>query len=152
MSTITSECAKTQDTLSGTITNKHDIAGTTTVIAIKGTTSSTGDTPAGTTTNVANIDPNIELARTTTSIGTTTLDEVSAETKEVVIGSINSYASTLQLLVSGNARSKDANAACSEIRCGMHSPPPIACNQHHVHATCSNIVVKNVQNKFEKDN
>ena len=94
------------------------------MIAIKGTTSGTGDIgttsgtddiPAGTTTNVANIDPNIELAGTTNSVGTTTLDEFSAETKEVVIGSIDSDASTLQLLVSGNARSKDANAACSKI-------------------------------------
>ena len=94
------------------------------MIAIKGTTSGTGDIgttsgtddiPVGTTTNVANIDPNIELAGTTNSVGTTTLDEFSAETKEVVIGSIDSDASTLQLLVSGNARSKDANAACSKI-------------------------------------
>ena len=45
---------------------------------------------------------------------TTSLDEVLVETKEVVKGSIDSDASTLQLLVSGNARSKDANVACSK--------------------------------------
>ena len=38
-----------------------------------------------------------------------------------------------------------ANAASSEIRHGMHSPPPIAHNQHHVHATHSNTVVKSIQ-------
>ena len=112
VSTITSECAQAQDRLSGTITNKHDITGTTTVIAIKGTTSrigdigttsSTDDIPAGTTTYVANIDSDIEFAGTTNSVRTTTLDEFTAETKEVVIGSIDSDASTLQLLVSGNA-------------------------------------------------
>ena len=166
VSTITIECAQTQDRLSGTITNKHDITGTTTMIVTKGTTSGTGVIPAGTTINVANIDPNIELAGTTTSVVTksidikptlnpsvycseegmtTSLDEVSVETKEVVIGSIDSDASTLQLLVSGNARSKDANVACSKSECGMHSPPPIAHKQDHVHATHSNIVVKNVQ-------
>ena len=73
------------------------------------------------------------------------MDEPSVETKEMVIGSIDSDASTLQLLVSGNARSKVADVACSEIQCGMHSPPPIDWNQHHVHATHSNIVVKDVQ-------
>ena len=166
VSTITIECAQTQDRLSGTITNKHDITGTTTMIVTKGTTSGTGVIPAGTTINVANIDPNIELAGTSTSVVTrsidikltlnpsvycskkgmtTSLDEVSVETKEVVIGSINSDASTLQLLVSGSARSKDANVACSESRHGMHSPPPIAHKQDHVHAMHSNIVVKNVQ-------
>ena len=116
MSTITSECAQTQDRLPGTITSKHDITGTTTVIVIKGTTtrsgdigttSSTDDIPTGTTTNVANIDPDIELVGTTNSVGTTALDESLAETKEVLISSIDSDASTLQLLVSGNARSKD---------------------------------------------
>ena len=136
VSTITFECAQTQDRLSGTITNKHNITDTTTIIVTKGTTSGTGDIPAGTTTNVANIDPNIELAGTTNSVGTgsidikltlklsvycsnegmtTSLDEASVETKEVVIGSIDSDASTLQLLVSGNAKSKDVNAACSKI-------------------------------------
>ena len=136
VSTITFECAQTQDRLSGTTTNKHNITGTTTMIVTKGTTSGTGVIPAGTTINIANTDPNIELAGTTTSVMTgsidikltlnpsvycsnvgmtTSLDEASVETKEVVIGSIDSDASTLQLLVSGNARSKDANAACSEI-------------------------------------
>ena len=120
--------------LSGTITSKHDITGTTTVIAIKGTTTRTGDTgttsstddiPAGNTTNVANIDPDIELVGTTNLVGTRALDESSVETKEVVIGSIDSDASILQLLISGNARSKVADAACSKIQCGMCSPPPI---------------------------
>ena len=124
LSTITSECVETQDRLSGTITRKHDITGTTTVIAIKGTTTGTGDTgttsgtddiPAGTTTNVANIDPDIELVSTTNLVRTRALDESSVETKEVVIGCIDSDASTLQLLVLGNARSKVADAACSEI-------------------------------------
>ena len=111
VSTITFECAQTQDRLSGTITNKHDITGTTTVIVTKGSTSSTGVIPAGTTINVANID----LVGTTTSVETrsidikptlnpsvycsnegmtTSLDEASVETKEVVIGSIDSDAST----------------------------------------------------------
>ena len=66
VSTITIECAQTQDRLSGTINNKHDITGTTTMIVTKGTTSGTGVIPTGTTINVANIDPNIELASTTT--------------------------------------------------------------------------------------
>ena len=42
VSTITIECAQIQDRLSGTITNKHDITGTTTMIVTKGTTSDTG--------------------------------------------------------------------------------------------------------------
>ena len=104
--------------------SKHDITGTTTVTAIKGTTTGTGDTsttsstddtPAGTSINVANIDPAIELVGTTNLVGTRALDESSIQTKEVVIGSINSDASTLQLLVLGNARSKVADAACSKI-------------------------------------
>ena len=150
VSTITSECVQTQDRLSGTTTSKHDITGITTVIAIKGTTTGTGDIPAGTTTNVANIDPDIELVGTTNLVGTRALDDSLVETKEVVIGSINSDASTLQLLVLGNARSKVADAACGEIRHGLRSPPPIDHNQHHVHATHSNIDVKNVQIKLRR--
>ena len=153
VSTITFKCVQTQNILSGTINIKRDNIGTTTVTAIKGTTIRTGDTgttsvtddtPAGTTMNVVNIDPDIEFVGTTL-VSTKASDEPSVETKEMVIGSIDSDASTLQLLVSGNARSKFADAACSEIRHGMHSPPPIDRNQHHVHATNSNIVVKDVQ-------
>ena len=154
VSTITSKCVQTQNILSGTIDSKCDIIGTTTASVIKGTTTGTGDTgttfgtddtPAGTTINAANIDPDIELVGTTNLVGIKVLHESTVETKEVVIGSINSDDSTLQLLVSENARSKVADAACSEIQCGMHSPPPIDWNQHHIHATHSNIVVKGVQ-------
>ena len=122
--TITPESVQTQNILSGTINSKCDITGTTTLTAIKGTATRTGDTgttsstddiPAGTTTNVANIDPDIELVGTTNLVGTRALDESSVETKEVVIGSIDSDASTLQLLVSGNVRSKVADAAYSKI-------------------------------------
>ena len=120
----------------------------------------------GITLNVANINSDIELTGTTTSAGTgsidnkltlhpsvycpdegmtTSLDEASVATKEVVIGSIDSDVSTLQLLVSGNAKSKDADASCSQVRHGMHSPLPIAHNQEHVHEMHSNIAVKNEQ-------
>ena len=154
VSTITSECVPTQNILSGTINIKCENIGTTTVTANKGTTirtgdtgttSSTDDTPAGTTTNVVNIDPDIEPIGTTTLVSTKVSDDPSVDTKEMVIGSIVSDANTLQLLVLGNARLKAADAACSETRRGMHSPPPIDQNQHHVHATHSNIVVKDVQ-------
>ena len=118
------------------------------MIAINSTTSSTGVIPAGTTTNVANIDPYIELAGTTTSVVTklidikltpnpslyyseegtnTSLDEVPVETKELIIGSIDSNITSLHLLVSENGKSKNANAACTKSQCGMQSPPPIAC-------------------------
>ena len=153
VSTITSECVQTQSIISGTINIKCDNIGTTTVTVIMGTTigtsdtgttSVTDDTPAGTTMNVVNIDPDIELVGTTL-VSTKVSDEPSVETKEMVRGSIDSDASTLQLLVLGNVRLKVADAACSEIQRGMCSPPPIEWNQHHVHATHSNIVVKDVQ-------
>ena len=159
VSTITSECVPTQNILSGTIIIKCENIGTTTVTVIKGTTIGTGDTgttsgtddtPAGTTTNVVNIDPDIEPIGTTTLVRTKVFDDPSVDTKEMVICSIDSDASTLQLLVSGNARSKVVDAACSEIRRGMRSPPPIDWNQHHVHATHSNIVVKDVQTNLRR--
>ena len=74
VSTLTSKCVQTQNILSGTINIKRDNIGTTTVTAIKGTTITTGDTgttsitddtPAGTTMNVVNFDPDIELVGTT---------------------------------------------------------------------------------------
>ena len=124
VSMITSECVQTQNILSGTINIKCENIGTTTATAIKGTTHGTGDTGTscstddiltGTTTNVVNIDPDIDLVGTTTLVRTKVSDDPSVDTKEMVIGSIDSDASTLQLLVLENARSKVADVACSKI-------------------------------------
>ena len=124
VSMFTSECVQTQNILSGTINIKHENIGTTTATVIKGITHGTSDTGTtcsindiltGTTTNVVNIDPDIELVGTTTLVRTKVSDDPSVDTKEMVIGSIDSDASMLRLLVSENARSKVANADCSKI-------------------------------------
>ena len=153
-SKVTSKCVQTQNILTGTMNIKCENTSTISTTVIKSSIHRTSDTSStcgtadivtDTSANVVNIDPDIELVGTTTLDKTKAFDDFSVDTKEMVIGSIDADASTLKLLISENTRPKGADASCSMTGCDIYSPPPVDQNQYHVHATHSNIPVKDVQ-------